>query len=493
MSCLRFLLAGLLLVSCVSPPPSSPIPRRIDPPAKPPMGAVVIYQIPTPSWPIRYGWVARQSGPVEKLVNTWGFPSPQTLPEILSSEVVAAAPLPVPTILALPLPEIRLLPAKQTPLSRSWTSISQVKTANFPVPAPVAAAIAKPDAKPSVPDEKAPATVAAKPQPVPVLPKASPTAASTASLLPVEKSTSSDFRWEDVNAVAGDAVTLHFDKTNWLYLDSPVQQKTLGFQSIQRDKDATTFQFKPLVPGQYTLEFQRQDLINQTTDSRKIRLSIAAAGTRTSSNSTVLSPQTSKTAQNDALEASRQLAAAGKTSEAVQRLLQSYKAEDTRVNLELARLLNQDGQDSEALSYLDKNLTLTGPDFQGTLELGTRLAATKEPQTKLPAYVKLWASGTSAPPEDLFVQVFETLRLQKMTALAKDWSGRYGLWYPAPKLKDRYLFQLGQLLEEPGEGRDVKAAWKAYNEVVQSHPLSPFWKAAGERASYLNRTFLQVR
>ena len=158
-----------------------------------------------------------------------------------------------------------------------------------------------------------------------------------------------------------------------------------------------------------------------------------------------------------------------------------------------SRLLTQTGQDDEALSYLDKNLTLTGPDFQGTLELGTKLAATRDTAKKLPAYVKLWSAGTTAPPEDLYVQVFEALRTQKLAPQAKDWSARYSSWYPAPKLKDRYLYQLGQFLEEPGDTRDVKGAWKAYNEVVESYPLSPFWKAAGERAAYLNRHFLQVR
>jgi tetratricopeptide (TPR) repeat protein len=358
-------------------------------------------------------------------------------------------------------------------------------------PAPVAAvpkAAAKTD-KPAVPPTT-PVQAQPVPRPAAVAP---PTAAATASLLPTDKAAAPDFRWEDVNAVAGDAVTLHFDKTNWLYLDTPSQQKTLGFQSINRDKDSTTFQFKPTTPGQYTLEFQRQDLVNQSTDLRKVKLTVVAPGTRTAATGTALAPQTTTAAATDALEASRQLAAAGKTAEAVQRLLQSYKADDARVNLELARLLNQSGQDDQALSYLDKNLTLTGPDFQGTLELGTRLAAAKDPQKKLPAYVKLWTAGTTAPPEELYLQVFEALRSQGLASQVKDWSARYASWYPAPKLRDRYLFQLGHALEEPGDGRDVKGAWKAYNEVVEMYPLSPYWKAAGERAAYLNRHFLQVR
>jgi len=370
--------------------------------------------------------------------------------------------------------------------------VTQVKTPALPIPK-VVKIDPSPEGKAPLAETKGPVVVPARPQAVPA-PKATPppTAASIATLLPVDEPAAADFHWEDVNAVAGDSVTLHFEKTNWLYLDSPAQQKTLGFQSIHRDKDATTFVFKPLVPGLYTLEFQRQDLVNQSMDLRKVKMTVAKTGTRTSSGSSGTSPQIA-TEPNTALEASKALAAAGKTAEAVQKLLQSYKADDARVNLELARLLNQTGQADEALNYLDKNLTLTGPELEGSLELGTKLATTRDPQKKLGAYVKLWILGNSAPPEDLYLQVFETLRSQKMVLWMKDWSSRYASWYPAPKLRDRYLFQMGQWLEEPGDTRDVRGAWKAYNEVVQSYPLSPHWKAAGERAAYLNRHFLQVR
>jgi hypothetical protein len=326
----------------------------------------------------------------------------------------------------------------------------------------------------------------AKPAPQP------PTAAATASLLPADKTTGADFRWQDVNAVAGDAVTLHFDKTNWLYLDAAPQQKAVGFQSAARDNDATTFQFKPVVPGDYTLEFQRQDLSNQTVDVRRVHLTVAPPGTRTAATGTALAPQTSLQAPDDPLEASRRLSASGKTSEAVKRLLQNYKNGDTRANLELARLLNQDGQNDDALGFLDRNLNLPGPDFQGTLELGTKLAAQGDPQKRLPAYVKLWTSGTAAPPEDLYLQVFDALRAGKLDQ-TKDWAGRYGLWYAQPSLRDRYLYVLGQFLEEPGPNRDVKGAWQAYNEVVASYPLSPYWRQAGDRAAYLSRHFLQAR
>lgn len=431
--------------------------------------------VPSAPWPLRQGTQART-------FSDFSAKADWTLPHSVAASVAVSPAQPLAPAV-LPLPELRPLPVKATPRSRSWTPVTQSK-GPAPLPVPSTAALPK---KPA-------ATVPAVSQPA-VPPKAAEprTAAASASLLPMEPSASADFRWEDVNAAAGDAVTLHFDKTNWLYLDSPSQQKTLGFQSINRDKTATTFVFKPVVPGEYILEFQRQDLANQTVDTRKVRLTVVKPGTRTSSTGTVLAPQTSSLPANDALEASRALAASGKTAEAVQKLLESYRADDARINLELARLLSLSGQNDEALGYLDRNLTLTGPDFQSTLELGTKLAALKDPQKKLPAYVKLWAAGTSAPPEDLYVQVLETLRVQKLHPLTKDWSARYFLWYPAPKLRDRYLFQVGQWLEEPGEARDVRGAWKAYNEVVQSYPLSPYWKAAGERAAYLNRHFLQVR
>lgn len=476
-------LLGLVLSACATVSG----PRTIDSP-RPRLGDDHFeYLSPSPTWPLRTG----ASSPLELPVGSvpWATPS-------------ALGPGSTPSSSFL-LPEISSLPVKQTPPARVWTPVTQEKIVDLPVPSapttpqPASAPLVSktpPSKTPTSKTDKAPATVPAVAAPKPGADATPPaTVAASASLLPTSPPTSSDFQWQDVNAVAGDAVTLHFDKANWLYLDPPSQQKTLGFQSINRDKDSTTFQFRPLVPGQYTLDFQRQDLAIQTNETRRVRLTVGAPGTRTASTGTTLSPQTSTTPANSPLEASKILAAGGKTSEAVQKLLEGYRPNDTRTNLELARLLDQTGQDDEALSYLDKNLSLPGADFQGTLELGTRLAATRDPVNKLPAYTKLWMAGTVAPPEALFLQAFEALRSQKQLTQAKEWAGKYASWYPEPQSKDRYLFELGQLLEDPGTPRDIKGAWKAYNELVESYPLSPFWKAAGERAAYLNRHFLQVR
>ena len=479
MKFVALLVAAALVSGCAS------IPTRVASPRVAPKVPSYDFLLPTLPLPTKVGQ-ATPPIPGKLTARIWNKPQSAVAPSGGEPQISRMVPEALPE---LPLPQMWPLPVKLTPASRSWKPVTQAKVTVPPVP--VRPSIPKGSAKP---ETKAPATRPVQAQP-PVKPAAvqPPTPAASASLLPAEKPSAPDFSWEDINALAGDAVTLHFDKTNWLYLDSPAQQKTLGFQSINRDKDATTFQFRPQTPGQYTLEFQRQDLVNQSTDVRRVKLTVAAVGTRTSATGTALAPQISTTTANDALEASRQLAAAGKTSEAVQKLLQSYKADDARLNLELARLLNQTGQDDEALTYLDKNLNLPGIDFQDTLELGTRLAATRDPQRKLPAYVKLWTAGTTAPPEELYVQVFSALRTQKLAALAKDWAGRYASWYAAPRLRDQYLFQWGQLLEEPGDNRDVRGAWKAYNEIVEVYPLSPFWKAAGERAAYLNRHFLQVR
>lgn len=468
-----------LLVGCVSTPPAPERPRTVA--TLPPRAAdPVTWVAPPPARPER----PTPQAPALPRV-PWLAPSGDgevAPPSLVQPMVALGAPR------LLPLPEIRPLPIRLSPASRSVVAQQVVPPgASVPTPTPP-----KTPTKAASAEPKAKAPVPAAPQPAPA-PKATPpaTRAASSNLLPDTPTEDPDFRWEDVNAVAGDTVTLHFNKTNWLYLDAPGQQKTLGFQSITRDKDATTFQFRPLVPGQYVLEFQRQDLANQTSEGKKVNLTVVAPGTRTATTGTPLAPQTT-TSVNDALEAARQLVAAGRSAEAVQRLLQASKAEDARVNLELARLLSQDGQDAEALGYLEKNLQLPGPEVP-TLELGTRLAALKDPQNRLPAYVKLWLAGTNTPPEDLYLQVFEALRTQKMTAQVQSWAAQYPLWYPAPRLKDRYLYQWGQFLEEPGEARDVRGAWRAYDEVVRLYPLSPHWKAAGERAAYINRHFLQVR
>lgn len=375
--------------------------------------------------------------------------------------------------------------------SRSWNLISTPRVASTAVPS---TPVVVPAAKLVPPKPKSPATT---PVVAPAAPKATstppPTVASTATLLPKDTGRTSDFLWQDVNAIAGDVVSLRFEKTSWLYLDAPSQQKLVGFQSITREKDATTFQFRPAIAGDYVLEFQRQDLAAQSSEVRKVHLEVRPVGSRTSTTSTGLNGVVTDQRPSDAIETSRKLAASGRTAEAVQKLLQNYRADDARVNLELAKILGDNGQSDEALSYLDKNLNLSGQDINESLSLGTKLATLRDPQKRLTSYLKLWTAGSVAPSEELYLQVFETLNAQKMFSQASEWLKRYSTWYPAPQWKDRYLYQVGQLLEEPGENRDVRGAWRAYTEVVENYPLSTLWRAAGERAAYLNRHFLQVR
>jgi len=442
---------------------------------------------------------AQQKGAVRQPEPAPAAPAPVTVdydlpPRPLPERVGPAAPkasapaawrLPAIPPEPLPLPAVATVPPLPRPAPSATVNNPPAPSSN-PAPAPQGSAASSP--KPAV----KPATKPIQPQSTAKAAPPPPTAAATASLLPADKTTGADFRWQDVNVAAGDVMTLHFEKTNWLYLDSPEQQKLLGFQNITRDSDATTFQFRPTAVGDYTLEFQRQDLTNQSTDVRRVKLTVVPPGTRTAATGTTLAPQTSSQSPDDPLEASRKLAASGKTSEAVKKLLQNYKPDDTRANLELARLLDQDGQNDDALVFLDRNLTLPGPDFQGTMELGTKLAAQGDPQKRLPTYVKLWTAGTAAPPEDLYLQVFDALRAGKLDQ-TKDWAGRYGLWYPQPAQRDHYLYVLGQFLEEPGPNRDVRGAWQAYDEIVNSYPLSPYWRPAGDRAAYLNRHFLQAR
>jgi hypothetical protein len=91
------------------------------------------------------------------------------------------------------------------------------------------------------------------------------------------------------------------------------------------------------------------------------------------------------------------------------------------------------------------------------------------------------------------LSVLGSLRELKLPTLSKDWMRLYDTWYKAPVSRDQFLYLCGNLLESPGELLNIKEAYKAYSEVVAKYPLSPWWKAAGERASYLNRHFLQVR
>jgi len=404
-----------------------------------------------------------------------------------------------------PLPEVTVIPNRVPPLSRSWATVAEPampvgvlprvpESAMVPVHEPPNRS---PSKEATSPQPQKPAAKPLTPAPPLLTGSASgpPSAAALASLLPAPDSTNgADFQWQDINAIAGNTLTLHFAKTNWIYLDSPEQQKKVGFQSISRDAGATTFQFRPEQEGEYTLEFQRQDLTNSSSSVRKVRLRVTAQGTRTTSTGTSAEPQTTKETPDSVLERARQLEADGKMPEAAKLLQSAGSDRDPRINLELAKLLDQSGDKELALATVGKNLSLPmGPDTNASLLLGTQLAAGQTPAYQLPAYVKLWLTGKQSPPIDLYLAVMDGLRSTGLDDLLQSWTTRYDQWYPDQSSRDGYLFRLAQWLERPGPFRNLQQAWQSYQQIVQSYPLSRYWQPAGERSAYLNRHFLQVR
>ena len=487
----------LLIVACLASCTTTV--ARISPPTaeNPPPSTQTTWLAPDPSWPLRASNSA-QSFSEAPAPTTWLRPMVQ-LPLV---PVAVALPVPeLPKAMPLPLqlapasPRLRLNPLPPValkPVAVAATAIAVAPVAVAPVAvAPVAVApnVVAPAKTPSAINNSQPgANLAPISKPTSALP-APVEASQVPSLLPGAAPQAQDFNWTDMNITAGEVLSLQFPKTNWLYLDSPAQQKILGYQSATREKETATFAFKPNLTGQYILEFQRQDLATGSTETRHVRLKVALPGTKTA---TAQNPQTTSTG-SEVLESSKALAASGKTAEALQKLLQNYKEQDTRTNLEIARLLNATSQADEALGFLDKNLTLETPDLRDSLLLGTQLALGKNPSQKLPTYVKQWLLSANPPPEDLYLAVLTGLRDQKLTSQAREWLKVYSLWYKAPQARDQYLYLTGTLLESPGELLNIKDAYKAYSEVVEKYPLSTWWKASGDRASYLNRHFLQVR
>lgn len=58
---------------------------------------------------------------------------------------------------------------------------------------------------------------------------------------------------------------------------------------------------------------------------------------------------------------------------------------------------------------------------------------------------------------------------------------------------DRLLYRLASRYEGAGPQRDIEAAVRFYNLILNEYPLSPFWDAAEARKNYLERHFLLIR
>lgn len=310
-----------------------------------------------------------------------------------------------------------------------------------------------------------------------------------ASLLPGAAPRQSDLKFEEVNAKTGDDVYLQFSKLNWVYVDAKENQKTVGFIESRRERDGTSFLFRPKKSGEFDLEFSRQDLAGGVSESRRIRLHVIDPEKKAD-------PQTGNLFTDSSADKNRitgsLLIKKGQLPEAAQKLLLNYSNDDTKTNLELGKLLAQSGQDEEALKYLDRNLGHASTEFQDSLILATQTALKSNLKGRLAVYMPFWKLHKLIPPEDLFLDVFEAESYSDEDQ-AINWADSYDTWYPIPQKRDRYLYLKAELMEKPGSHRDVRQSWTLYNQVIQDYPLSAWWEKAGERASYINRHFLQAR
>jgi hypothetical protein len=64
--------------------------------------------------------------------------------------------------------------------------------------------------------------------------------------------------------------------------------------------------------------------------------------------------------------------------------------------------------------------------------------------------------------------------------------------YPAYRYLDRALFTLASILENPGDGQDVRRSLGLFRTIVDFHPFSAFEPRARERIRYIQSTFIRV-
>jgi len=66
----------------------------------------------------------------------------------------------------------------------------------------------------------------------------------------------------------------------------------------------------------------------------------------------------------------------------------------------------------------------------------------------------------------------------------------FGLLYPE---SEEYLWLVAQAAEAPGPGRDILFAMALYERIVRDFPEGKRRKAAGERAEWIKRSFIEIR
>lgn len=315
-------------------------------------------------------------------------------------------------------------------------------------------------------------------------------------------------RQEEVSTPVDTRFTVRLPGSGWIYLGSAEGSSNVRFEGRESSAEDTQFQFKVSAPGDYELQFQRQDSVQGDVSRRTVPVhaSDAVAGT-TEGEATAgaatgagggQAPGTGNAAgeqqpRSDFDEAYR-LLESGEREAALDRFLSTYRGPNAEVALDIADLAESLGRSEEARRFYETVAEADStPALTTAAEAGLfRIAAANEAWSRADRYSEsALDSGASPAPET--VLALGEHRAEENPAGAIEIFERYLSEAGSASRRDWVHYMLGRLYERQSEARNMAQALHNYQAVKEMYPLSDYYDSAVERIRYIERYYVDIR
>ncbi len=286
-------------------------------------------------------------------------------------------------------------------------------------------------------------------------------------------------------------IDISLQEKGWIFTGESRGREGITFENRVIRENSTLFVFRVVDLGDYTLQFQRQNLSQGIVYIEKIHVKVLPDEEffkAVSGGEVVIEGR----GEGDYRAAGRMLKS-GRNDEALEEYLRQYVEGDPEIDNTIADLSFSLGKNDLAEKFWEKNISPDSPyrdlALYGKFRVGV---ATKNQRTY-----------------DLLLEEIMELDLPEKesalveAALFQEEAGNYNeVIYLLEFVLDAYsvdikadfaCFKLATLYETVSEVKNIQKAYDYYERILLDYPTSIYWEPAVERMEYLERHFLHIR
>jgi hypothetical protein len=258
---------------------------------------------------------------------------------------------------------------------------------------------------------------------------------------------------------AGTPFEIPLTGTSWSYTGIASGNQGIRFEKKRIQDNQSFFSYTPVIPGEYLLEFLRQDLLLDSSEYEYVKVVVTPKADSTPTPFLPLptaTPRPSPSAPSDWINP---ILGAGPSP-------------------------TPSGLSDGGTDGLDTGTDTMGLATSSASPLG---GSPKGGPSQSPAAGTSTSANQSSA--DLLKGITEALKASKGND-ARALFANYQAQYPET---DYALWLEAQCAEAPGSGRDMLLARDLYARLVQDYPESDYVDQASRRIEYINRRFLEIR